>query len=147
MSVADEARHFLLTHRAGVLSTLSARLGGHPFGSIVPYVAGDDARPIILISALAEHTRNLVADPRASLIAHDYEEDVQAGTRLTLVGEAQRIDDDAARTRYLQAFPNAEQLLALGDFSFWMIVPRTALFIRGFGRIDWIDGADLQGTT
>jgi len=125
-----------------VLSTLSAQLGGYPFGSIVPFVLDRDCHPVILVSALAEHTRNLAADPRASLIVHDYADDVQAGTRLTLAGDATRLPDDAgARPRYLRAFPAAERLLALGDFSFWAIAPRRLLFIRGFGRIDWIDVA------
>jgi len=139
-----EARRFLRAHRAGVLATLSAKLGGYPFGSIVPFVLDRDCRPVILISALAEHTRNLAADPRTSLFVHDYAEDVQAGSRLTLAGEASRLADDTVeRERYLRAFPAAADLLALGDFSFWAIAPRQLLFIQGFGRIQWIDAAEF----
>ncbi len=142
MTNGQEARRYLRAHRSGVLSTLSARLGGHPFGSIVPFVLDRDCRPVILISALAEHTRNLAADPRTSLLVHDYVDDVQAGARLTLAGDATRLADDAIpRARYLHSFPTAQQLLALGDFSFWAITPKHLLFIRGFGRIDWIDAA------
>jgi hypothetical protein len=136
------ARRFLRAHRAGVLATLSAKLGGHPFGSIVPFVLDRAARPVILTSALAEHTRNLAADPRTSLIVHDYADDVQACSRLTLAGEAAPVvDDGAVRERYLRAFPAAAELIALGDFSFWTIAPRALLFIRGFGRIHWLDAA------
>jgi putative heme iron utilization protein len=123
-----------------VLATLSAKLGGYPFGSVVPFVLDAECRPVILVSALAEHTRNLAADPRASLIVHDYAEDVQAGARLTLVAAAARLPDDAdVRARYLRYFPAAVELLALGDFSFWALAPERLLFIRGFGRIHWLD--------
>jgi len=143
MTIGEEARRYLRAHRSGVLSTLSARLGGYPFGSIVPFALDRDCRPVILVSALAEHTKNLAADPRASLIVHDYADDVQSGARLTLAGDAARLDDDAgAQARYLRQFPAAQDLLALGDFSFWVIAPKRLLFIRGFGRIDWIDAAD-----
>jgi putative heme iron utilization protein len=140
MTHGEEARQFLRAHHSGVLSTLSASLSGYPFGSIVPFVLDADCRPVILISALAEHTKNVAADPRTSLIIHGYEEDVQAGPRLTLVGDAARIaEDPAVQNRYLRYFPAALDLLALADFSFWSIEPKRLLFIRGFGRIHWID--------
>ena len=144
MTHGRDARRYLRAHRSGVLSTLSAKLGGYPFGSVVPFVLDHECRPVILISALAEHTKNLATDPRASLIVHDYADDVQAGTRLTLAGDATPLTDDAAaRARYLRQFPAAQQLLALGDFSFWAIAPKRLLFIRGFGRIDWIDAGEF----
>lgn len=144
MTTGQDARRYLRGHRSGVLSTVSAKLGGYPFGSIVPFVLDRDCRPVILVSALAEHTRNLVADPRASLIVHDYADDVQSGARLTLAGDAARlVDDGEAQARYLRQFPAARELLALGDFSFWAIAPKRLLFVRGFGRIDWIDAAEF----
>jgi hypothetical protein len=145
MTHGEEARRFLRAHHSGVLSTLAASLAGYPFGSIVPFVLDADCRPVILVSALAEHTKSLAADPRASLIVHGYEEDVQAGPRLTLVGDAERVARDAAvRSRYLRHFPAAQNLLALGDFSFWALAPRRLLFIRGFGNIHWIEPAEFR---
>jgi putative heme iron utilization protein len=142
MSHGDEARRFLRAHYSGVLSTLSASLPGYPFGSIVPFVLDAACRPVILISALAEHTKSLAADRRASLIVHGYAEDVQAGPRLTLAGDAARLGADApVRSRYLRYFPAAANLLALGDFSFWSLAPRRLLFVRGFGNIHWIEPA------
>jgi len=141
----EEARRYLRAHHSGVLSTLSATVSGYPFGSIVPFVLDRACRPVILISALAEHAKSLAADPRASLIVHDYAEDVQAGTRLTLVGDAaQPAADPSLRDRYLRYFPAAERLLTLGDFSFWAITPKRLLFIQGFGRIAWIDATELS---
>jgi|AP12_2_1047962.scaffolds.fasta_scaffold11552_3 heme oxygenase (biliverdin-IX-beta and delta-forming) len=139
MSVADAARRFLRAQRSGTLSTVSARHTGYPFGSVVPFALDTLARPVLLISALAEHTRNLAADPHTSLVVHAYAEDVQAGPRLTVVGDAEPIGDrDAACDRYLRRFPDAARFVALGDFSFHAIVPRELLFVQGFGRIDWI---------
>lgn len=144
MNVPDAARRFLRAQRAGTLSTISARMGGYPFGSIVPFALDALARPVLLISALAEHTRNLAADSRASLMVHDYAENVQAGARLTLVGDTARVSErDAACERYLRRFPDAARLVALGDFSFHAIVTRELLFVQGFGRIDWIGAEDF----
>jgi len=103
MTEGTEARLYLRRHRAGVLSTLSKRLGGYPFGSITPFVLDAAARPVVLVSRLAEHTKNMEADPRASLFVHDAAPDVQTGARLTLVGDAERVADaDLIRARYLR---------------------------------------------
>ncbi len=79
MSEGTEARRYLRRHHSGMLATLSKRLGGYPFGSVVPFVLDHDAQPAILVSRLAEHTKNMAADPRASLLVHDVAEDVQTG--------------------------------------------------------------------
>lgn len=144
MSVADDARRFLRAQRAGTLSTVSVRLAGYPFGSVVPFALDPLAQPVLLISALAEHTRNLAANPRASLLVHSYAEEVQAGPRLTLVGDAVAVPaGDVACDRYLRRYPDASRLLALGDFSFHAIIARELLFVQGFGRIDWIAADDF----
>ncbi len=140
-----KARRYLRAQHAGVLSTLSARLDGHPFGSILPFVLDHAAKPVILVSRLAEHTRNIAADARVSLLAHDRIDDVQAGARVTLVGEARVLETAelaAAQARYLVFFPDAARLLALGDFTFFCIVPKTLRYIAGFGDIRWIAAAD-----
>lgn len=141
-----KARRYLRAQHSGVLSTLSSRLGGHPFGSILPFMLDHAARPVILISRLAEHTRNIAADPRVSLIAHDQQaDDIQAGARVTLVGEAKAVDAaelPATRDRYLTRFPDAARLLSLGDFSFFSIWPKTLRYIAGFGDIRWISALD-----
>jgi putative heme iron utilization protein len=136
MSEGAAARRYLRRHTAGVLSTLSARLGGYPFGSVTPFVTDHAARPIILVSRLAEHTRNLAADPRASLLVHDPADDVQTAARLTLVADAVAVGEPAGlATRYLRYFPDAQRLLELGDFSFYVLEPVFARHILGFGAI------------
>ena len=136
MNEGIEARRFLRRHHAGVLSTLSRRLGGYPFGSITPFVLDAAARPVILISRLAEHTKNIEADPRTSLFVHDDAVDVQTGARVTLVADAAHIDaPDMIRARYLRYFPDAARLIALGDFSFYALSPVFVRHIGGFGAI------------
>jgi len=139
VSPAIEARRLLRARHHGVLSTLSCRIRGYPFGSVVPFVLDQQARPVILISRLAEHTKNLEADRRASLLARGDDDDIQAGARVTLVGDAARVDDDAClRSRFLRYQPKARELLALGDFSFWRVEPVALRFIGGFGVIRWV---------
>lgn len=140
MSPGAAARAWLRGHRGGFLSTLSVRLAGYPFGSVTPYALDHEARPLILISRLAEHTRNLEADARASLLVNEPGADLQAGARLTLVGDAARVtrDADALQARYLAYFPDAARLFALGDFALYQIEPRELRWIGGFGDIRWV---------
>lgn len=140
MSTGAAARAYLRRYHGGVLSTISKRLAGHPFGSVVPYVLDHEAQPVILISQLAEHTRNIESDARVSLLVHDPNGDIQAGARLTLVGNAARADGDleALQARYLNYFPDAARLFALGDFTLHRIRPLQLRWIGGFGDIQWI---------
>lgn len=147
MTPAEEARKFLHSTRSAVLSTLSARLEGYPFGSIAPFVLDHDGNPLILISTIAEHTKNIQADARVSLIAFDPSaQDMQAGGRLTLIGDARPTpkDDAAVRERYLRYFPQAEQYFDMHDFLFHCINVKQARFIGGFGKIHWIAGDNLR---
>jgi putative heme iron utilization protein len=146
MSEGAEARRFLRSRRHGVLATLSRKFDGYPFGSVAPFVLDHEARPVIFISRLAEHTRNIEADSRVSLLVNDAGENVQAGARLTLVGDAARAggDLDALRMRYLEYVPGAEKLMALSDFGFYAITPRALRFIGGFGQIHWVSAANYS---
>jgi putative heme iron utilization protein len=138
MSAGREARLYLRRRHYGVLSTLSRKFAGYPFGSVVPYVLDHAARPVILISRLAEHTKNIDADPRVSLLVSDPSDDVQAGARLTLIGDAVRDGGEIGLARHLNYSPGSERLIALGDFTFYVISPRALRFIGGFGDIHWI---------
>jgi putative heme iron utilization protein len=131
---AADARKFLYATHSGVLSTISARLEGYPFGSIAPFVLDHEGNPLILISTIAEHTKNIQADARVSLIAFDpASPDMQAGARLTLVG-----------ARYLRYFPQAESYFDMHDFQFYRIAVKQARYIGGFGKIHWIPGQELR---
>ncbi|HEV2007255.1 MAG TPA: pyridoxamine 5'-phosphate oxidase family protein, partial [Burkholderiales bacterium] len=91
MNEGAAARRYLRSRRSGVLATISVKLDGYPFGSVVPFVLDHAACPVILISRLAEHTKNIGADPRVSLLVHDLTDDSQGAARVTLVGNAERI--------------------------------------------------------
>jgi heme iron utilization protein len=135
-----EARHFARGQTSGVLSTISKRLDGFPFGSVSPFILDHAGRPVILISEIAEHTKNIEADPRVSLIVQPYSQDMQATGRVTLIGRAVRLPvKDGLGPRYLRFFPQAESYFAMHDFNFYRIEPVRVRWIGGFGRIFWID--------
>lgn len=142
---ARAARNLLRHEQFGVLSTLSQKLGGYPFGSIAGYLLDAAACPLLLLSTLAEHTRNLEADPRVSLLAHEKALDWQDHGRITVIGQAARLpgDTEALKRRYLRYFPSAAETLALPDFFFYRITPEKIRFIGGFGDIHWVAPADF----
>lgn len=145
MSLASEARQFLRGTRSGILSTISARFEGYPFGSVAPFVLDHEGQPLILISTLAEHTKNINADPKVSLLVFAGAEDLQASARLTLIGDARKAEknDPLLRARYLRYFPSAEQYFDAHDFYFYRIQIRQARYIGGFGKISWIASKEL----
>ncbi len=132
-----EARH-------GVLGTHSSTEPGYPYGSVVPFCLDGEGCPVILISELAQHTRNIAADPRVSLTVLEQwaAEKVQEVPRLCLLGQAEREVDEAARERYLERFPEGRDFLRL-DFVFHRIVPLRIHFIEGFGRVRWLEPEEL----
>ncbi|CUA99381.1 HugZ family pyridoxamine 5'-phosphate oxidase [Thiomonas bhubaneswarensis] len=139
LALGQEARLFVRQHQNGVLSTLSKRLGGFPFGSVSPYVLDHEGHPVILISTLAEHTKNIDADPRVSLIVHPCAEDMQAAGRVTLVARAERLPDKTAfGARYLRYLPQAADYFAMHDFHFYRLRVEDVRYIGGFGKIHWI---------
>ena len=142
------ARALLAAESVGVLSTISVHRAGFPYGSVTPYALSAQGTPLLLLSRLAAHTKNLLADPRASLFVGDRTaaEDPQAGARVSLLGRVASVaagDQADARARYLTAWPRAADYLALGDFSFWRLDIEEARLIAGFGEIRWLDGATL----
>jgi len=144
------ARALLAAESVGVLSTISVHRPGFPYGSVTPYALAARGAPILLLSRLAAHTKNLNADPRASLFVGDRSaaEDPQAGARISLLGRVAPLpapEEPDARARYLAAWPRAADYLALGDFSFWRLDVEEARLIAGFGEIRWLDGKNLAG--
>lgn len=125
----------------GTLATHSTHTPGYPYASLLPFVADPGHRPLLLLSELAEHTKNLHADPRASLLlAQPHGDDVLSGARLTVLGDVTRIEPDAALVaRYLRYQPDAERYLALGDFGFYRLEPQRLRLIAGFGKMGWIE--------
>ncbi len=137
---AREARQLLRAHRYGALATLSKKFDGYPFGSITPYLVDHDGSLLILISTLAEHTKNINHDPRVSLITHNQDDPhIQTQGRVTVLGTASLVENrESAGRRYLRYFPEAQTYFAMHDFSFYRILPKAIRYIGGFGNIHWV---------
>src|SRR5882724_7547648 len=132
------ARSLLRRSRQGALATLMAG-SGDPYCSLVNVAGHADASPILLISRLALHTKNILADSRVSLMLDERAAgDPLEGARIMLAGRAEEAAGDQAeilRRRYLNAHPSAEAFVDFKDFSFFRIVPSGAHLVAGFGRI------------
>jgi heme iron utilization protein len=132
------ARSLLRRSRQGALATLMAG-SGDPYCSLVNVASHPDGSPILLISRLALHTKNLLADPRVSLMLDERAEgDPLEGSRIMLAGHAEQAGGDNAiilRRRYLNAHPSAEAFVDFKDFAFFRIRPSGAHLVAGFGRI------------
>src|SRR5246500_5553864 len=124
--------------RQGALATLMAGTGD-PYCSLVNVASHPDGSPILLISRLAVHTKNLLADPRVSLMLDERAPgDPLEGARIMLSGRAEEADGadrDVLRRRYLNAHPSAETFVDFKDFSFFRIHPTGTHLVAGFGRI------------
>jgi hypothetical protein len=112
---------------------------GDPYCSLVNVASHPDGSPILLISRLAVHTRNVLADPRVSLMLDERATgDPLEGARIMLAGRAEEASEgelDTLRRRYLNAHPSAENFANFKDFSFFRIRPSGAHLVAGFGRI------------
>jgi putative heme iron utilization protein len=132
------ARSLLRRSRQGALATLMAG-SGDPYCSLVNVASHPDNSPILLISRLAVHTRNLLGDARVSLMLDERAEgDPLEGARIMLAGSAEEAADadlEIVRRRYLNAHPSAEAFVDFKDFSFFRIRPSGTHLVAGFGRI------------
>ncbi len=140
-----EARALLHERKAGVLSTLSLAVAGFPFGSVVPYCLDRGGRPLILISDIAQHTRNVLADPRVCLTVQADGRDVQAEARLGVLARAEPVGDglEDAAERYYRHFPASRGYHQVHGFAFFRLEPVRFRWIGGFGAIRWIDPSEL----
>src|SRR5258708_25117480 len=128
-SASQLARSLLRRSRQGALATLMPG-SGDPYCSLVNVASNWDGSPILLISRLALHTRNILGDPRVSLMLDERAEgDPLEGARIMLAGLAEQAgdaDDEVLRRRYLNAHPAAEAFVSFKDFSFFRITPAAA---------------------
>lgn len=145
---AQAVRTLVREARHGLLSTAGLEPAGFPYGSLVPVASTADGEPLFLVSQLAQHTKNLVAEPRCSLLLLQATGgDPQQAPRATVLGTARRLEgaaEAAARARWLEAHPGAAMYFDL-DFRLWALAPVEARAIRGFGAAAWVPGAELVG--
>ena len=143
---AERARTLLAREAVGMLSTNSVKHPGWPFGSVMPYALGDGGEPVFLISAMAVHTQNVVADPRASLLVMQSgsESDPLGLARATLLGTVHAVEHvpDALRAKYLELHPNARHWIGYSDFGFYRLAVEHIYFVGGFGAMGWVAAGD-----
>ena len=147
-SYAERARTMLALAPVGVLSTHSEKHADFPFGSTMPYALDASGRPVFLISAMAMHTKNVKADPRASLFVTvpEGQTDPLGAGRMTLVGKAELVpaaELPAARAAYLARHESAKYYVDFADFSFWRLEPVGLYFVGGFGVMGWVEVPDF----
>ena len=129
------AKKLMREGRSGALATLMAGTGD-PYSSLVNVATAFDGSPILLISQLAIHTKNILADARVSLMLDERKEgDPLQGARVMLMGRAEQTNDAQIRRRYLARQPEADMFADFPDFAFYRIALTRAHLVAGFGRI------------
>jgi len=137
------AKKLMREGRSGALATLMAG-SGDPYCSLVNVATAASGAPLLLISRLALHTKNILADPRVSLMIDERKEgDPLQGARVMLMGSAVATTDPNARRRYLDRQPEAEAFAGFGDFAFYEVTLSGAHLVAGFGRIVDLKPADI----
>ena len=151
MDKAIGANKLITAHSQGVLCTNSVKLAGYPFGSVTPYALDSIGRPIFLISRMAVHTKNLEADPHASVLISEESQKagLLGGARANVMGRVSPVpeeDIDTARHAYLAQHPAAEQWVSFGDFNFYRMEIAEIYYVGGFGVMGWIPPGDYLTT-
>lgn len=137
------AKTLLREGRGGALATLMPS-SGDPYCSLVNVATDADGAPLLLISRLAVHTKNILADPRVSLMLDERKPgDPLEGARVMLMGTAAVTDDAGARRRYLARQPDAEMFAGFADFAVYRVALSAAHLVAGFGRIVDLAPADI----
>ncbi|WP_042690530.1 HugZ family protein [Azospirillum sp. B506] len=119
---------------------------GWPYPSLVLVAFDHDGSPLLLLSTLADHTRNLLVDGRVGLLFDGTAGLAQplTGARLSVLGRAERSDDPVHRARYLRRHPDAAFYAGFGDFAIYRVAVERAHLVAGFGRIHWLSAAELD---
>ena len=138
------AKKLLREGLSGALATLMPGKGD-PYCSLVNVATAHDGSPLMLLSTLAVHTRNLLADPRASLMLDERKErDPLEGARVMLMGHVAAGDDKAMRARYLARHPEARQFAGFKDFAIYRMTIERVHLVAGFGRIVDLAAKDIM---
>lgn len=147
------ARRLVDMARAATLATLAREANDPtPFASLVATAADDAGRPLLFLSKLAEHTKNLLACPRCSLLFTDQSlalDDLLASPRLTLIGMMEPVPEtevERARAIYFATHSNAAQWASFTDFAMFRLEIAELRLVVGFGRMGFIDPSEYYAT-
>jgi putative heme iron utilization protein len=144
------ARTLFDQQTSAVLCTAHAGLGGWPFGSVVPYAVLPSGDAVVFLSDIAEHTKNLLRDARASVFVADPAAQArpQAGGRMSILVRARLpVGDEVgvAEAAYFARFPQAAAMRSAHGFDAWLLEVDCVRWIAGFGEMGWIDRATWSG--
>ena len=140
-----QVRDLIRSADRAALATAMAGTASHPYVSLVLTASAMDGSPLLLISDLAEHTKNLLRDARLSLLFDGTNglDDPLSGSRAGVLGRAVPSADASERTRFLARHPSAEDYADFADFRLYRVVVERARLVAGFGRIRWVADADI----
>jgi heme oxygenase (biliverdin-IX-beta and delta-forming) len=145
-----ECRRLMRRQSHAVLATtLAAEPAGQPYASLVAVACDLDASPLLLLSDLAQHSRNIAANRRVSLLFDGGPDVAAAGDplaapRLSLLGEAVRVDDPSLSARFTARHPSAAVYAGFADFHLYRITLGRGHLVAGFGRISWVEPDELR---
>lgn len=139
--IAATARQLMRSVRSATLATAAHDAAGWPYASLVTTACDIDGSPILFLSTLADHTRNLAADPRASLLfeAATRRSNPQTGPRVSVVGTIGPADEPRLRRRFLARHPAADLYAGFADFGIFQMHVQRAHYVGGFARAAWIE--------
>lgn len=122
-------------------ASLASLQDGLPYVSLVAVATDQDGSPLLLLSKLADHTQNLLKDPRASLLfaLTEGHANPQTAPRVTVMGRMEPSDIMAHRARYLALQPGAALYAGFADFGVWRMTVERLHFVGGFGRAVWLE--------
>jgi len=135
--------------REGVLSTVSKKYEGYPFGSFVTFISGADRSIIFYASDIAQHTINLKNNSKACITLFNLSEgDKQDSARLSLLGDVKKIEEDIDEIsrQFIEFFPESSQYSNMHDFNFYKLNISQVRWIGGFGKIAWLSSTNWNPT-
>src|SRR5579864_1091681 len=126
-------------------ATLATAAAGWPFASLVLAALDDVGEPLLLLSDLAEHAKNIKSEPRVSLLYDGTAglDDPLTGPRVTVLGRARETTDTVRLDRFLARHPAAKLYAGFKDFRLYRIAVERAHLVAGFGKIHWVEAAEL----
>jgi heme iron utilization protein len=147
---AERCRTLMQQARSATLATIALEPAGFPYGSLVTIASDDLGRPLLLLSTLAEHTRNLLAKTDASILITEplgtHDQPLAVG-RVTILGACAAVDEAEranVRETFLAQQPNASYYVDFADFAFYRLEPSALRYVGGFGRMSWVTADDYR---
>ncbi|MAI06502.1 MAG: hypothetical protein CBC47_05180 [Alphaproteobacteria bacterium TMED87] len=139
-----EAVTLLRSHNVAILSTISKRYEDFPFGSLITYVTDQNRSIYIYASDIAEHTKNILNNPKSCLTIFNItkEDDKQNSSRLSIMGNFNKVEKgeslESCKDRFFTFLPKSEEYSKMHDFNFYKLEPQNIRWIGGFGEISWL---------